>query len=301
VDEEAGDPLGAAGGRGERFGIRNRIRKENVMQFRNVVLFIAVMGLAVGIPAAAQVAQSEAVPVSGGYHEPAVAQEVAYDGVLHLVWTPLDGGSGWSLTAILVADARLASSGTKLVVNGFSEDQVLTSRGSQGDVAIPILASSPDGKAGFRGELVVGVQLPAGAATPVAVSDAIGSDTNVVRYLAVPVSGSCRDPALGREVTYDGVAHLYWVPPAGSVGEWTLSGVVLVGAVCGATGTSFLYCANCQDHVALAAGSSRAIDLPVFATGTCSLAGFRGSVALAVSLPEGAAMPRVDSVALSFR
>ncbi len=271
------------------------------MQFRKVLLFIVVVGLAAGIPAAAQLARSEAVPVSGEYYERAVAQAVAYDGVLHLVWTPLDGASGWSLTAVLVADARLASSGTKLVVNGFSEDRILSSRDDLVNVAIPILASAPDGKAGFRGELVVGVRLPAGAGTPVAVSAAIGSGANVVRYLAVPVSGSCRDPAVGREVTYDGVAHLYWVPPVGSAGEWTLSGIVLVDAVCGATGTSFLYCANCQDHVALAAGSSRAIDLPVFATGTCGLAGFRGSVALAVSLPEGAFVPRVDSVALSFR
>ena len=264
-----------------------------------ILLLIVAAGLAVGIPAAAQAARSEAVPVSGEYYEPAVAQRVAYDGVLHLVWTPLDEASGWSLAAILVADARLASSGTELVVNGFSEGRVLSSRDGLVDVAIPILASAPDGKAGFRGELVVGVRLPAGAATPVAVT--LGSDVNLVRYLAVPVSGSCLEPALGREVSYDGVAHLYWVPPAASAGEWTLSGVVLVDAVCGATGTSFRYCATCHDSVALAAGSSRVISLPVFATGACSMAGFRGSVALAVSLPEDAAMPRVDSVALSFR
>ena len=271
------------------------------MQVRNVLFLVVAAALAVAIPAAAQEARSEAVPVSGEYYEPVVAQEVAYDGVLHLVWTPLDGDSGWSMTAVLVADARLASSGTRLVVNGFSEDRVLSSRAGMVDVSIPILASAPDGKAGFRGELVVGVRLPAGEATPVAVTASIGSDVEVIRYLAVPVSGSCREPAVGREVSYDGVAHLYWIPPAEIAGEWTLSGVVLVDAVCGATGTSFRYCANCQDSVALTAGSSREISLPVFATGACSMGGFRGSVALAVSLPEGATMPRVDSVALSFR
>jgi hypothetical protein len=271
------------------------------MQIRKVVLFILIAGFAVGIPAIAQVAQSETVPVSGEYYERAVAQAVAYDGVLHLVWTPLDEASGWSLTAILVADARLASSGTKLVVNGFHEDRIPSSRGSVVDVSIPIMASAQDGKTGFRGELVVGVRLPTGGAAPVAVSAAIGSGTKSVRYLAVPVSGSCRDPALAREVSYNGVAHLYWAAPDGGTGEWTLTGVVVADAVCGSTGMSFLYCANCRDQVALAAGSSREIALPVFATGTCSMAGFRGSVTLGVSLPRGDVMPRVDSVALSFR
>ncbi len=256
-----------------------------------MVLALAAVALAASVPAWSEASQVVRVPVSGTYYAPSVGASVAYDGILAIVWTPAPAGAGWDVVRALVAEAAIGSTGARTVISGFSQERVEGAPGAVVQLSQPVLAVGPAAGA------VQG--LPVSATVPASVAVAAGSGVEAVS-MSVPISGGYSDPALGGEVTYQGIVHLAWTTPATGTSDWTLNGALVADATSGG-GERFVLHAFCQDCFTLAPGSTVRATKPMWALGTGGLAGYQGSLTLTLTLPKGATVPQVSAVELASR